>query len=253
LAENAPDLRAYGLILRGQDLVYRLHKETNLHARRLFEEGGQVDPKYARSYAGMARTYQEEWRYRWSETPEVSIDRALALAERSIELDPSDARGHATLGYARLFRRQHDHALAAYQQARQLNPNDADVLAESGMCTSACGDPQQALQLLQRAMRLNPFYPDWYLWNLGEVHFDLGDYEAAIQTLSRMHDKTQAYRLLTASHALLGQTAEAQHYAAEVLRVQPGFSLELWRTTPPDRSPEIRERYFEGLRKAGLQ
>lgn len=102
-------------------------------------------------------------------------------------------------------------------------------------------------------MRLNPFYPDWYLWNLGEVQFDLGDYEQAIQTLNQMRDKGQGYRLLAASHALLGHRKEARDFAKKVLIEQPGFSLEHWRNIPPDRNPEPRERYLEGLRKAGLK
>jgi adenylate cyclase len=253
LSENPPDLRAYGLILRGQELYQRVTRETNLHARRLFEEASHVDPRYARSYAGLARTFQEDWRYRWSDAPELCLEQAVTLAQRSIELDPADARGHASFGYACLFKRQHDESLAAYQRAIELNPNDADVLAESAACASSCGEPQRALQVLERAMRLNPFYPDWYLWNLGEVQFDLGDYEESIRTLSKMHDKGQAYRLLTASHALLGHMTEAKHYAEQVLITQPGFSLEHWRDIPPDRNPGPRERYLEGLRKAGLK
>jgi adenylate cyclase len=253
LAEQAPDLRAYGLILRGQDLYQRVTRETNRYARRLFDEASRVDPGYARSYAGLARTFQEDWRYRWSDTPELCLEHAVTLAQRSIQLDPGDARGHAAYGYACLFKRRHDESLAAYQRATELNPNDADVLAETGHCASCCGDPQRALQLLDRAMRLNPFYPDSYLWNLGEVHFDLGDYEKAIQTLSRMRDLSQAYRLLTASHALLGNVTEAKRYAAQVLATQPGFSLEHWRNIPPDRNAEPRERFLEGLRKAGLK
>jgi adenylate cyclase len=253
LTESPPDLRAYGLILRGQDLYHQVTRETNLHARRLFQEASHVDPRYARSYAGLARTFQEDWRFRWSDAPELSLEQAVALAQRSIELDPADARGHAAFGYACLFKRQHDESLAAYQRATELNPNDADVLAETGICASTCGDPKRGLELLQRSMRLNPFYPDWYLWNLGEIHFDLGDYEESARTLNKMHDKRQAYRLLAASHALLGHIAEAKHYGQQVLIAQPGFSLEHWRNIPPDRDPGPRDRYLEGLRKAGLK
>ena len=97
LAEHPPELRAYGLILRGQDLYQRVTRETNLYARRLFEEASHVDPGYARSYAGLARTFQEDWRYRWTDTPELCLEQAVTLAQRSVELDPADARGHADL------------------------------------------------------------------------------------------------------------------------------------------------------------
>jgi adenylate cyclase len=253
LSKAPPDLRAYGLILRGQQLSLLVAREANFHARRLFEEASYWDPNYARSYAGLARTFQEAWRYRWSDTPEECLSRAIELAEHAIKLDPADARGHAAAGQARLFKREHDHSLAAYERAVQLNPNDADVLADTGHCVSSCGDPQRAIQLLQRAMRLNPYYPDWYLWNLGEVHFDLGNYDEAIRTLNQMRDRSDAYRLLAASHALLGEMDKARHFAAQVLVLQPEFTLERWREVPPDRNPEPRERYLQGLRKAGLE
>jgi TolB-like protein/Tfp pilus assembly protein PilF len=252
LSEAPPELQAYGLVLRGQQLSLLIAREANLHARRLFEEAAHNDPRYARSYAGLARTFQEAWRYRWSETPDRCLSQAVGLAEQAIKLDPSDARGYAALGQARLFKREHDQSLAAYDRALQLNPNDADVLADTGHCMSSCGDPQRAIDLLQRAMRLNPYYPDWYLWNLGEVYFDLGNYEEAVKTLNQMRDQSDAYRLLAASHALLGHLTEARHFAEQVLILQPEFTLERWRDVPPDRNPEPRERFLEGLRKAGL-
>jgi adenylate cyclase len=252
LSEAPPDLRAYGLILRGQQLSLVVAREANLHARRLFEEAQHRDPQYARSFAGLARTFQEAWRYHWSDEPDLCLTRAVELAQHAISLDPSDARGHAALGEAYLFKRQHDESLAAFERAIQLNPNDADILADSGHCISSYGNPQGAIERLQQAMRLNPYFPDWYLWILGEIHFDLGNYPEAVKTLNQMHDKSDAYRLLAASHALLGQMTEARQFAQQVLVVQPEFSLEHWRNVPPDRNPEPRERFLEGLRKAGL-
>jgi adenylate cyclase len=253
LSEAPPDLQAYGLILRGQRLSLVVAREANLHARRLFEEATHRDPGYARGYAGLARTFQEAWRYHWSSTPEQCLARAVELAERAVQVDPSDARGYAALGQAYLFKRRHDESLAAYDRAIGLNPNDADVLAESAHCISSYGDTRRGIERLQQAMRLNPYYPDWYLWNLGEIHFDLGNYQDAVRTLGQMHDKSDAYRLLAASHALLGEMAEARHYADQVLLLQPEFTLAHWRTVPPDRNPEPRDRFLEGLRKAGLK
>jgi TolB-like protein len=248
-----PNLHAYGLILRGQDLGLRVAREANLHARRLFEQATEIDPGYARSYVGMSRTFNQAWRFRWADPPEPSLDKAVDLAEQAIVLDPADSRGYAALGSACLYKRQHDQALAAYERATELNPNDADVLAEMGHTVSCRGETDRAVKLLRRAMRLNPYYPDWYLWHLGEAFFDLGDYEKTIQTLNRMHDKAEAFRLLTASHALLGQMEEAHSCAQQLLVTQPEFTLAHWSKVPPDRNPEPRERLIEGLVKAGLK
>ena len=253
LSASPPDLRAYGLILRGQELGLRVAREANLHARRLFEQAAEIDPDYARSYVGMSRTFNRAWRFRWADPPEPSLDKALDLAEQAIGLDPSDSRGHAALGSAFLYKRQHDEALAAYERANELNPNDADVLAEMGHTVSCRGETDRAVTLIRRAMRLNPYYPDWYLWHLGEAFFDLGDYEEAIRTLNRMHDKAEAYRLLTASYAHLGRMEEARYSAQQLLLTQPEFTIEHWSEVPPDQNPEPRERLIEGLAKAGLK
>jgi adenylate cyclase len=247
------DLRAYGLVLRGQELSWQFRKDANLLARRLFEDAARFDPDYGRSYVGASRTFNLAWRYRWSDQPETCLDTALQLARTAIEHDNLDSRGHAELGYALLYRKEHEASLSAYERAVDLNPNDADVLADAGQAVCASGQPERAVGLLQRAMRLNPFHPDWYLWYLGEAYFDLCNYEEAVRTLNRMDNKSEAYRLLAASHALLGQLQEARYHADQVLLAHPEFSLEHWQTVPPDRNKETVERFVEGLRRAGLK
>ena len=102
LAEHPPDLHAYGLILRGQDLSLRFRKEANLHARRLFEHAAEIDPDYGRSYAGMSRTFDVAWRYHWTPEPEVALDKAVDLANAAIRYDSLDARGFRRARLARL-------------------------------------------------------------------------------------------------------------------------------------------------------
>jgi adenylate cyclase len=68
-----------------------------------------------------------------------------------------------------------------------------------------------------------------------------------------MHDKSEAYRLLTASYALVDRMDEARAHKALLLKTHPDFSLAHWRTVPPDRNPEPRERLITGLRKAGVR
>jgi adenylate cyclase len=253
LSAAPPDLRAYGLVLRGQELSIRLRQQENLHARRLFEQAAEVDPGYGRPYAGLSRTFNVAWQYQWAESPEACLDRAVELALEAIQHDSLDARGFSQLGYAYLFKKHRDASLAAYEQAIDLNPNDADILADMAIATRSSGDTSRALHLVQRAMRLNPFYPDVYLWILGETYFDLGDYEHAVGTLQKMRNKSEGHRLLAASYAHLGKLEEARHHAQCVMAAHPNFSIEHWRNVPPDENPEPLERFIDGLRKAGLK
>jgi TolB-like protein len=252
--DSAPaELSAYGLLLRGQYLTHRYQRAANLEARFLFERARQLDPGYGRSYASLSRTLNLDWRYAWSDDPGGSLDRALELAELAIQYDPLEARGHAEVGFACLYRKQHQASLTAYERAIELNPNDADILAEMGDALGYIGQNELALALLDRAMRLNPLYPDWYLWLLGGVYFNVCDYRRAIDTLEGMRDLSEAHRMLASGYAHLRRMEEARHHAAQVLKVHPNFSIDHWREVPPFKDQEPLELLIDGMRKAGLR
>jgi len=248
-----PNLRAYGLILRGQDLSFRFRPESNSHARRLFEQARDLDPRYGRSYAAISRTFNVEWRYNWASDPEAALNEALILAKRAAEYDDLDARGYSEMGLAHLYKKQHDESLAAYERALELNPNDADLLAEMGDCLVYVRQAERSVQLLQQAIRLNPYHPDSYLWYLGDAYFHLGEYEKTIQTLLKMRDQSEGHRLLASSYALLGRMDEARRHAAALMEAHPNFTIEQWRKVPPNKYPEDVEVFVEGLRRAGLR
>lgn len=247
------ELQAYGLLLRGKAVYWKLSRLNNAHARRLFEQARQADPGFSRSYVGISRTLNDAWRFHWVDPPNEALRDALAQAECAVQLDPVDARGLAALGSARLYLRQYERSLGAYERAIKHNPNDADVLAEMGHSVCVSGDPDRAIKLINKAMSLNPHYPDWYLWHLGEAYFDKCDYWQTISTLSQMGDRTDAHRMLTASYSLMGETRMATEAAKDLMRGHPEFSMEHWSNVPPDKNPEPRERLIAGLRMAGLK
>jgi adenylate cyclase len=252
--DSAPaELSAYGLVLQGQFLTHQYRRAANWQARLLFERARRIDPGYGRSYAALSRTFNLDWRYAWSADPDASLDRALELAELAIQYDPLDARGHAEVGFVCLYRKQHQASLVAYERAVELNPNDADVLAEMGDALGYVGQFEAAVAVLDRAIRLNPFCPDWYLWILGGVYFNVGEYRRAIDALQRMRDLSEARRMLASTYAHLGKIDEARHHAAQLMKAHPNFSIDHWRTVPPFQDPEPLERLIEGMRKAGLR
>jgi len=58
---------------------------------------------------------------------------------------------------------------------------------------------------------------------------------------------------LAAVYSELGQDVEAQKEAAEVLRLNPKFSLEVYKQREPIKDPAVLERHIAALRKAGLK
>lgn len=246
------DMRAYGLVLRGQHLILQYSKEANAHARRLFEEALEFAPDYGRGHSALSRTHNLDWRYAWSPTPEDSLESAVDLARRAVRLDPLDARGFAELGFANLYKKRHDEALADYARATALNPNDADIIAEYADALVYAGQPARSVELLERAMRLNPYYPDWYLWYLADAYITMRRHADVVATVQRMQNPDEGRRMLAASFAHLGMLEEARSQGREVMRLHPGFTIGNWRHRPPYRDQAILEHFIEGMRLAGL-
>lgn len=57
---------------------------------------------------------------------------------------------------------------------------------------------------------------------------------------------------LAVTYGLLDREAEAREAAAEVLRIDPDFSIEYFAKTSPIKDPADRKRLISALRKAGL-
>jgi adenylate cyclase len=84
-----------------------------------------------------------------------------------------------------------------------------------------------------------------------------GRYEEARAPLRRYLNRypnfLPAHLTLAAVYSELGQAAEARAEAAEVLRINPKFSLEVHRQRMPIKDPAVLERHLAALRKAGLK
>jgi adenylate cyclase len=118
------------------------------------------------------------------------------------------------------------------------------------------GKPQDALRLLEKAMRLNP-YDYEFLHHLGVAHALTGRLEEAIPAfkcvLIRNPDFPETHLVLAIIYIALGREEEARAQAAEVLRINPNFSLETLRQTVPMIDQEGVEPFRDALRKAGLR
>jgi hypothetical protein len=71
--------------------------------------------------------------------------------------------------------------------------------------------------------------------------------------LSRYPNILPAHLMMAAVYSELGQAAEARAEAAEVLRLNPNFSLDVHKQREPIKDPAVLERHIAALRKAGLK
>jgi tetratricopeptide (TPR) repeat protein len=146
--------------------------------------------------------------------------------------------------------------MTAYEKALALHPYNADLLAEMVNVLTRVGRPQDAIAQMKKAMRLNPLSPHWYAWFLGLAYYHAGQYEEAIVALKPLLHllgwDTVSLRL-AASYAQLGRLDEARAQAAEVLKLNPDFSIATFSKTAAYKNPSDLEHFLDGLRKAGLK
>jgi tetratricopeptide (TPR) repeat protein len=69
---------------------------------------------------------------------------------------------------------------------------------------------------------------------------------------SRLPNLQWPHLLLGSAYAQLGQLEEARKEAAEVLRINPGFTIERFKPLAVYKNPKDFEHRIDGLRKAGL-
>jgi adenylate cyclase len=253
--------QAYDYYMRGADTLASywssVRAEDLYEARRLMEQSLAIDPGYARAYSTLSTTYVIAWLNALDDDhlKPATLDRARQLASKAVQLDPKLPHAHASLGTVLAWERQHDAAIAEFEKAMALNPNITDW--RFAIALVYAGQPARAIEILKTHMRLDPFHaplaPHW----LGLAHYMLKQYAQALPPLRECASRAPNYRAarvwLAATYARLGQLEAARAEAAEVLRINPEFTIDgSARITIAFKNPQDGEHCFDALRQAGL-
>jgi adenylate cyclase len=204
----------------------------------------------------LAISYWLQWIAQQSPAAQT-LEPALAATQRALALSDSWHLNHMSLGYVSLYQQQYDQALAEMEQAVALAPTEAWSYAALAEVLSRMGRTEDALAAAARALRLTSFIMDEHLGGVGTAYAVAGRYEearVALQRyLSRYPNRLDIHLMLASVYSELGQAAEARAEAAEVLRLNPQFSLEVHKERAPIKDPTVLERHLDALRKAGLK
>jgi adenylate cyclase len=253
--------QAYDFFMRALDMYSTIWSSSNVtdlyEARRLLERSISLDPNYARAYATLSHTHLVAWVHPLDEDhlSPPALERARRFARKAVQLDPNLPIAHVHLGNVLTFEGQHEQSIAEFEKAIALNPNFTDW--RFGTALVRAGEPAKGAQVIEAHMRYDPFYSPWALSQLGLARYMLREYLEALPPLRecafRVPDMTGCHLWLAATLAQLGRLDEAYAKAAEVLRIDPKYTIDgTARRLDLFKRAGDAEHLFDGLRKAGL-
>jgi tetratricopeptide (TPR) repeat protein len=214
------------------------------------------NPNFLFCYVELAFSYGQQWVFQLSHDPQT-LEQAVTMAQKAVALNDTLPNAHVALGYAYLWQKQYEQAIAEMEQAVALDPQEAWNYAGLADVLSYGGKPQEAIEQAEQAMRLAGPYTDQLSFSLASAYVLAGRTEEVIaplkKFLSRFPNILGAHLSLAEVYSELGRKAEARAEAAEVLRLNPQFSLEVHRQRAPIKDPAMLERHIAALRKAGLK
>ena len=147
------NIEAYTYYLKGRDFLNRRSKRYLQLARQMFAKAVELDPMYARAYAGMAdcdsylyMTYHEK----------VAMDEVLATTEKALLLDSNLAEAHASRGVALSAGQRYEEAKNEFEKALALDPDSYEAHYFYARSNFAQGNVDRAAALFKRAAEIKP-------------------------------------------------------------------------------------------------
>ena len=114
------NVQAYEYYLRGRQIAYQLRRSPLQYARRMFDRAIELDPNFARAYAGAADCCS--FLYMYWDSSNANLEVADTSSQRALELDPGSAEAHTSRGVALNLRQDYAAARREFETALKLDP-----------------------------------------------------------------------------------------------------------------------------------
>lgn len=254
LRKPTDNLDAYDLVLRGRAVGADGTRSGNRKAREMFERATRLAPAYADAYAELAAAFLTRTEHGWSEFVQDDIDASIEFAQKAVSVDEECVRAHGVLAQAFVVQVIYDRALAESNRALEINPSDAKVHATRASVLLWIGRIDEAIVSGEIANRLNANLGPGAAFNLGMAYLLKARYADAIKLVelasARYPDHPALDFVLAAAYAESGQRDEVERVVERARQKNPYFDLKSFGTRFQD--PALQRRLQESLRKAGL-
>ena len=182
------NMEAYEHFLRGQARVNIRTAEDNSHAREMYKTAIELDPGFARAYAGLALTYTLGFIRQWPTDVKDPLQKALEFSNLAIKLDRDLPESYWVAGFVYGNHSNNEKAKELLNYALTLNPNYADAHALMAWISISDGKPQLALKQINKALRLNPTGGYLYHMQIARAHYFMDGYKQALLHLEHAYE-----------------------------------------------------------------
>jgi tetratricopeptide (TPR) repeat protein len=253
------DLDAYGMTLRGVELMHRLSRDDFMLARKAFETAIERNPVSPAPHAWLAKWHILRVLAGMSEAPAQDFAAATASAANALACDAEDALALAVDAFVAAWSR-HDLAAAEQRLAHALaaNPNEPLAWLHSAITHAWQDRGAEGVKCADQALSLSPLDPMIYYFNslAGTVNLIAEQYDRSIELSSRslrensLH--TPSLRTLAAALALSGRLGEARETMGRLRELEPALTAGTFLARYPGRDSSHAGRFVSALLDAGL-
>jgi TolB-like protein/predicted Zn-dependent protease len=171
-------IQAHNLFDSSIEDLERLKQSEQLYARAV-----ELDPKFALALARYSQL--ESWILHTFDPTPKRREKARALAEQALQLQPDLPEAHLAMGFSQYYGANNfEAALKEFEIAQRGLPNESEGYLALGAIQRRRGKWSESTANLEKAASLNP-KDSWVLQNLALNYQMLRDFDAANKTIDR--------------------------------------------------------------------
>ena len=260
---STDNFEAWGCFIEAYDLfVSTSRREYNVKARVLFKRAFKLDPEYLPALTLIGWTHVADALNGWGKSPQESMEKAIEVAQKVSAIDESHPGIQSLWAFIYFAQGQYEKAIFEAEKAISKDPNFAIGYLALWFPMYNSGRFEEAIPVIETALRLHgPYFPVVQLGYLGPTYCMAGRYKEAISAFKKYLERcseregfsVRGHVGLANTYIWLGQEEKARNHAAEVLKIDPKFSLEGYATQLRFKNQADTDRVIDALRKAGLK
>ncbi len=253
-----PTLEGYTLLLGALALMHRNALSDFDRARQMLEHLIDRSRRHPVPHAWLAKWHVLRVQQGWTENPAHEAQLALDCTKRALDSEPDCALALTVDGLVRTnLLKDMGGAVKRYQQALSVNPNESLAWLLKGTMHAFKDEGRLATECAEQALRLSPLDPLRYFYDSLAATAALSDgnfaraLELAQRSLRANRLHTSTLRALAISQFQLGQYAESKQTVAEMMRLDPGFTVSGFMKNTPARGHRLSQLAQDTFVRAG--